>query len=275
MTSKRSIALALLLCVALPVVATAQDTALDNVLRDFERSGAYLLVVDGKPVTDAEIYENGTIPAVLVLSSAIPTPVVLRAGRKSIEAVSVLKVAKQSDGTVALHADAELMPIGQFKLVGASPTFTYGNHRVALDVKPPLLGLHKAAKLAQEDPHYARKAAEYQPNAAAIAALQSQPTPVTVKVFFGSWCPICKQKVPDLLAVEGALAGSNVTFEYLGLPEPPATWKDPEVLRLKVAAVPTAIVLVDGKAVGRLVNQDWNAPEVELARIVKNVAKKP
>jgi thiol-disulfide isomerase/thioredoxin len=98
---------------------------------------------------------------------------------------------------------------------------------------------------------------------------------VKVRVFFGSWCPVCKQRVPYLLAVEEALEGSRVAFEYLGLPLAPAAWKDPEVVRLKVTTVPTAIILVDGKAVGRLVNQDWSTPEVELARIVGGAAKKP
>ena len=252
---------------ALAGSAGAQKAPLDRVLRDFESSGTYVLTVDGKPA-DAEIYESNT-PAVLVIAPALPTPVLLRPGKAAtVETVPLAKVARQDDGTVGLLADSELVPLDPFKLVGASIAFTYGNKRLSLDPRPPLLGLHTAAELLAHDPYYARSAAEYRPGPTAVATLQAAAVPVTVRVLFGSWCPFCKQRVPRLLKVEEALAGSNVTVEYFGLPSPPAAWKDPETVRLKVTSVPTAIVFVGGKAVGRLIGDDWNTPEVELARLV-------
>jgi len=247
--------------------ARAQKIPLDGVLRDFESSGAYVLTVDGK-AADAEIYESNT-PAVLVIAPALPTPVLLRPGKAAtVETVALEKVSRQDDGTVGLLADAELLPLGKFKPAGASVTFAYGGHRVSLDPKPPLIGAHTAAELLAHDPAYARNAAEYRPGPNAVATLRAATAPVTVRVFFGSWCPYCKRHVPNLLALEEELAGSNVTIEYVGLPAPPAAWKDPEAVRLQVTSTPTAIVLVDGKAVGRLVGDDWTAPEVELARLV-------
>jgi thiol-disulfide isomerase/thioredoxin len=246
--------------------ARGQNVPLDRVLRDFESSGRFVLTVDGK-AAEAEIYESNT-PAVLVVAPALPTPVLLRPGQATVETVPLAKVARQGDGTVGLLADAELLPLGKFKPAGASVAFTYGSHRVSLDPKPPLLGRHTAAELLAHDPAYARSAAEYRPGPNAVATLRAATAPVTVRVFFGSWCPFCKLRVPHLLAVEEALAGSNVAVEYFGLPSPPAAWKDPEAARLQVTSVPTAIVLVDGKAVGRLVGDDWNNPEVELARLV-------
>lgn len=246
--------------------ASAQQPPLDAVMRDFKSSGTYVLTVDGKPA-DAEIFESN-LPAVLVIAPALPTPVLLRPGKAAtVETVPLAKVARQSDGSVDLLADAELAPLGKFKPVGASVAFAYGGKRVSLDPKPPLLGLHAAADLLEHDPAYARNVAEYQPGPTSIAALRAASAPVTVRVFFGSWCPFCKLRVPRLLAVEAALAGSNVAVEYFGLPNPPAAWKDPEAVRLKIGSVPTAIVFVDGKAVGRLIGDDWSAPEVTLARL--------
>lgn len=245
--------------------APAQQVPVDGVLRDFRSSGTYVLTVDGKP-TDAEIFESN-VPAVLVIAPALPTPVLLRPGKATVETLPLAKVARQGDGSVGLLADTELAPLGKFKPVGASVAFLYGGKQVSLDPKPPLLGLHAAAELLEHDPAYARNAAEYRPGPTSLAALGAAGTPVTVRVFFGSWCSFCKLRVPRMLAVEAALAGSNVAVEYFGLPSPPTAWKDPEATRLKVSSVPTAIVFVDGKAVGRLIGDDWNAPEVALARL--------
>jgi thiol-disulfide isomerase/thioredoxin len=250
------------------LAASLASAASDGVLRGFEPSGSYLLVVDGKPVPEAEIYESAKLPAVLVVSSVLPSPVLLRPGRKTVEGVSEASIARQEDGSVDLLADAQLLPLGEFKAAGASVAFAHGAMRVSLDPKPPLVGPHSAAELREHDPHYARAALEYQPSETAIAALRRQGEGVSVRVFFGSWCPVCKQRVPSMLEVEEALAGSGIEFQYQGLPQPPAAWKDPEAVRAKVSGVPTAIVSVGGRAVGRLIGQDWNAPEVELARIV-------
>ena len=246
--------------------ARAQNVPVDRVLRDFESSGAYVLTVDGK-VADAEIFESNT-PAVLVIAPALPTPVLLRPGKATVETVPLAKVARQDDGSVGLLADAEISPLGKYKPAGASVAFTYDGKHVSLDPKPPLVGLHTGAELLAHDPAYGRNAAEYRPGPTAIATLRAATVPVTVRVLFGSWCPYCKLHVPNMLRVEEELAGSNVTIEYFGLPSPPAAWKDPEAVRLDVKSTPTAIVFIGGKAVGRLIGDDWRTPEVELARLV-------
>jgi len=253
----------------------AQGVPLDSVHRNFEPNGEHQLLVDGKVSADAEIFKNGKIPAYLVISSALPTPVILTPRAHSVEAVPLAKVSRQADGTVGLFADAVLTPLGEFKLEGGAVVFTYEKRRVTLAAKPPLLGLHSAGDLDANDPAYPRNAAEYRPSATAIAALASQPAAVTVRVYFGSWCPHCREHVPRMLAIEQALAGSRVQVEYWGLPLPPEAWSDPEAKKLQIGSVPTAIVYVEGKKIGRLIGADWNAPEVELARLVKTFSPKP
>jgi hypothetical protein len=56
-----------------------------------------------------------------------------------------------------------------------------------------------------------------------------------------------------------------VQFEYFGLPR---DLKAPEAQRLKVKAVPTGIVYVNGKEVGRISGDGWKTPEATLAKIV-------
>jgi len=76
-----------------------------------------------------------------------------------------------------------------------------------------------------------------------------------------------------ILKVEDQLQGSPVKFEYIGLKRPPEAWKDPEVKRLKVSGVPTGIVYRDGKEIGRITGDIWNAPEVSLSKIINGTAQ--
>jgi thiol-disulfide isomerase/thioredoxin len=276
MTHKRSAVLAAmaLTLLAVPSISRAQGVPSDGVLRGFQPSGDYVLVVNGKPIPGAEVYENIQLPAFLVITSALPSPVLLTPRAGSVETVHIMKVAKQKDGTVDLLADAVLAPIGQFQMEGDNVLFTYEGRKVSLNPKPALTGLHPAADLKAHNPQYVRSASIYKPNPAAIASLKKEPNPVTVRVVFGSWCPHCRQHVPYILRVEDELKGSKIRFEYLGLPKPPDAWKDPEVKRLGVKGVPTGIVYVNGREVGRIVGEAWNAPEVLLNKIVYGPAVK-
>ncbi len=277
MTHTRSVVLAALALAVLAAssVSHAQGVPSDSVLRGFQPSGEYALIVDGVPVPKAEIYHNEKIPAILVLTSALPAPVLLTPRAGTVETVHIMKIAKQPNGTVDLLADAVLAPLGQFQMAGENVKFAYEGRKVSLNPKPPLTGLRKGAELKAHNPQYVRTAAGYKPNGAAIAALKKEPNPVVVRVFFGSWCPHCRQHVPYILRVEDELKGSKVQFEYLGLPQPPQAWQHPEVKRLKIGGVPTGIVYVNGKEVGRISGEAaWDAPEVLLSKLVNGPAAK-
>jgi thiol-disulfide isomerase/thioredoxin len=247
--------------------ALGQPVPSDAVLRGFQRIGDYVLLVNGKEDRGAEIYQNSKIPAYLILASSLPSPVLLTPGAGTVETVNLMKVAKQKDGSVDLLADAALAPQGKFQIKGEAIAFTSEGKAVTLNPNPPLLGLKKNADLKQHNPEYARTAQNYNPNQTSIAALKKEAQPVTVRVFFGSWCPHCRQHVPLLLKVEDLLGPSKIHFEYYGLPHDDFN-KDSEARKLKIHGVPTAIVYVNGRETGRLESQDWNAPEVSLSKML-------
>ena len=97
MTQMRSALLATLtvvLSLAAPAASRAQGMPSDSVLRGFQPSGEYMLVVNGKPVPAAEIYQNDKVPAILILSSALPSPVMLTPRAGNVETVNLMKVSK-------------------------------------------------------------------------------------------------------------------------------------------------------------------------------------
>lgn len=281
MTHKRSAlltALAILLLAVAPSAVRSQAVPSDGVMRGFQSNGDYTLNVNGKPVS-AEIYQHPKLGIFLILSSSLTSPVLLTPGGGTVETVHIMKVSKKPDGTVDLLADAVLAPIGQFQMAGTgneSPTFTYEGKKVSLNPKPVLTGLRKGAELKTHNPEYVRTAQSYSLNGPAVESLKKETRPVTVRVMFGSWCPHCRQHVPYMLRLEDALKGtkSTVKFEYFGLPKPPQAWSHPEVKKLNVRAVPTGIVYLNGREIGRIESQGWNQPEVLLQKIVNGQAAK-
>lgn len=253
----------LALALALPVLA---QPAVDSVFKDFKRTGEYLLMVNGKPVPAYEIYKNDDLPAYLIVSPAVPSPVLLTPRTMAVETVPAAKIVRQKDGTVALAADTDMKRQGEFKLEGDKVVFTSDGRKGSLVPNPPLLGTHKAPALKNHSPEYVVSARSYTPNGKALAALKKEAKPVKVKVFFGSWCPHCKQHLPYLLRVEDELKSSKIQFEYYGLPQRFSS--EPEAKKYGVDQVPLGIVFVNGKEVGRIRTNDWGSPETRLSGIL-------
>lgn len=239
----------------------APSAPVDNVLRDFQRTGDYVLLIDGKADARAEIFVNRTIPAYLILPTT-QSPILITAGAGTVETVPKQKVVRQKDGTVGLLADAVLKPQGKLRISDGRVDFTAEGKKAALGPNPPLLGLKKAADLKHHSPEYVQSAKTYSPNPVSLAKLKKQAAPVRVLVFFGSWCGHCKEVLPHILRVEDDIRGSKIQFDYRGISR---EFNDPELQRLKVNEVPTGVVYINGREVGRLTKDDWTAPEVALS----------
>lgn len=238
----------------------------DAVLHGFERTGDYQLAVGGKVQPAAEIYALPSgVPAFLIISSALPSPVLLSPGEGSVQTVQLMKIVKRADGTVDLMSDAALSPQGKFEIVGEDVRFKTEGRSAALQTRPSLLGLKKAVDLTTYNPEYARRAKVYQPNAKAVQQLRQVAKPTRVRVYFGSWCPHCKEHVPLLLKVEEQIKGSKVQIEYYGLEK---GLNSGDAKKFDIHSVPTGVVYSNGKEIGRLGTADWVAPETALAKLL-------
>lgn len=256
--------LALTLLVA-PRPAAAQIPA-DEVLKDFHIIGDYDFALAGKVLKNAEVFFSERAAAYLVMAPELDSPVLLSPRGRAVEAVHLMSVLKRNDGTVDILADAMLEPVGPFQLKSGELTFLLDGKDARLQPKPWLLGRHAGERLKEHNPEYAFKAAQYVPRGEHLERLRRLSGDVRVRVYFGSWCPVCKRLVPNVLRVDEELAGSRIEFEYYGLPQPMT--QDPETERAGIHGVPTVVVFVGGKEVGQLTGQDLAVPEASLSGLL-------
>jgi thiol-disulfide isomerase/thioredoxin len=242
----------------------AQSVPSDAVLRNFEISGDFILSIDGKEQPKAEIYFSETARAYILMTSEFPSPILISAATQSVDTIDLMKVAKQPTGTIDLLADAVMQPAGKYTVDGPNISFGYSGKKLRVSPRPYLLGKRTGAELLAHNPAYVRKANAYAPDAGIMKRLKAQKEPVRILTFFGSWCPHCSAHVPLLLKVEQGLAGSKFQFEYLGMPKGPAFGEVPEAKQYKIDGVPTSILFVGDKEIGRIPNSQWSNPEVAL-----------
>ena len=253
----------LCLCLLAPA-ALAQEA--DSVFRDFEPTGELQLEMNGSVMDSAVIYRSQRAASYLILGDDLKSPVLVNIRSQRVERVSFLKVKKNDDGTVDILADAAFEPMGAFKLGGQEVKFELEGQQAVLAPKPPMLGFQTPEALDKHNPAYGFKAKEYQTKAGDIAKLEKFGKNVRVRVYFGSWCPVCGRLVPRIMKVQEQVENDKLEIEYYGLPSPMSD--DPMAEEQDVHGVPTAVVYVDGVEVGRLSGGELTSPETSFANML-------
>ncbi len=261
----RSALLAALVLVLTAVPALAQVPS-DAVFSGFEPNGEFLFELGGGILENAEIFYSDRAGAFLIMAPELSSPVLLGTRTGEVESVHLMKVAKRSNGTIDLLADATFDQTGRFTLEDGEAHFEVKGQVAKLVRKPDLIGLQQAEKLLGYKADYAYESNRYVPKAADLNSLKAQGQDVRVLIYFGSWCPTCSRLVPRVLKVAEELKGSKVQFEYYGLPRQMDT--DPRTKRDKITGVPTGIIYVGDREVGRLSVQELNAPEAGIKGVL-------
>jgi hypothetical protein len=74
--------------------------------------------------------------------------------------------------------------------------------------------------------------------------------------------------VPRIMKVAEQLEGSRFSFDFYGLP--PGITSDPEATRVDIHAVPTGVIYLGGKEIGRIEGSGWRVPELALNNLLVN-----
>lgn len=256
-----ALVVALSMALALPTAAQLQTPEIQGLSPvDFQ------VTVDGKLIEDARIYRGARPPAFLILTPALPAPTLLIPGQGSVRTIDLMKLAKRADGTIDVLPGATLALEGNFQIHDQAVVFTVQNKQVRLEEKPPLLGLRGTDDLKEYSSTYQQGAADYTPDAGTLSQLKGESKTVRVRIYFGTWCPLCSRTVPHIVRLADELEGTQIDFEFYGLPQ--GFGDEAEARKHGVTAVPTGIVFVDGKEAGRIQGQSWLRPEQVLQDIL-------
>jgi thiol-disulfide isomerase/thioredoxin len=244
----------------------------EPVIKGFYPIGDYVLEIDGAVVPEAKFYLAEQVPALLIRAGEGSANALLRPGDGSVEFIPPEAVATQSNGHLDVRVGSS-PDKAKFQIFASWIVFPVENKEWTLKEKPWLLAVQSVESMLAHNPEYVWRSEAYSPNAKIIEDLKAESKNVQVRVFFGSWCAHCKRHVPHMLKVSTQLEGSNIHIDYYGLPRGWST--HPVAGPLKVTAVPTAIVSVDGKEIGRITGNQWLTPEVAIQQILQQEASSP
>jgi thiol-disulfide isomerase/thioredoxin len=253
-----TIALLLSMTIASPLLAQAASS--------FTASEDYMVEIDGKTTSTANLYWSQAARAFLIVAKELPTPLLVEPVSRQVRSVPLVKLASRADGSVGILEGAALTPKAVIDTTQGLASFNVDGRAIRVVDKPPLVGWQTPATLNTYSPKYGERADAYTLQAKAVGELRGRKDDVRLTVFFGSWCPFCQQKVPMVMKLARELAGSGVKIDFYGLPRNISS--DPQAKKYGVKAVPTGIVFVSGKEVGRITADAWASPESSLAKIL-------
>ena len=233
-------------------------------IEDLVLTRDYLVEVDGEESPGAEVYYSDYEVAWLLKVPGHGSLLVSPRG-KSVQRVAEKAFKKKAGAAAGLEPLTDGEAVTEFTQSRGVITFELDGHTFALRPAPPMLGRQSSEAVANRHPTFEGKAAQYRKRAAAKAApalKAGDQDELIVRVYFGTWSPICERIVPKLMALEEAWR--TVRFEYYGLPKPLI---DDEVARAqRITGVPTVLVLRDGEEVARLAGRQLDSPEEALSR---------
>ena len=249
----------------------APTTAEDPIhpeLREFFRTGKYALYISGTEQAKARFFHSRRAGAFLILGSDFGQALLIRPRAKTVTALSPDDVAERPDGGMDVVAKAELQELGAIRLERRDVLINVEGLTARLQPRKYLLGLKEAADLTLHTPEYERKGKPYRLRPSETKRLKSEKRDVKVRVFFGSWCHTCTRLLPRIIKVDQVLADSNIEFDYYGLPKVPAMGRDPQARKHRIKRIPTALVYVDGKLIGRISSTGLSCPEAAICNLL-------
>lgn len=263
---RRVAAVVALSMLSLTVPASAQSPR-GEIQRGFELVDDFIVVVDGQDSPDAKVYRSSRTSAILIMPATVVSPPILVWPRQRVvESLNFMKIQQLAGGFVEVRTDPVVATHPPFEVVGTNVVFDIDGKQMRLKPKPPLVGLYDTPTMLERSAVYSRRAEAYSPEQEVLDRLSQVKDSVRVRVFFGTWCPACGQMVPRILNVAERLNGSGLSFEYYGLPR--GFQGDTEATKYNIESVPTGVIFVNGREVGRLQGNDWRQPEAALWNLI-------
>ncbi len=146
---------------------------------------------------------------------------------------------------------------------------TLGDHTLLISPHQGPAGEIGLEELYQTAPAWRRRAAAYEPDRQAVAALAAHREPVDVTVAFGTWCGDSRNYVPKLLRALDDAANPNLRLELVAIGRGFSAPAE-RLLGQRLTNVPTVIVSQDGDEIGRIAETPAAATaEADLAAVLR------
>ena len=192
---------------ALTVAPLASQDA-HPTLAGFEASTDFQLLIEGRVDAEAELRFSQTAAAVLITSGNLDGPILVWAGSKRVDQVLPGDLLDRANNAVDLSEGVTRKYLGDFTNEDKEFILPIPGKDVRMRPTPPLLGFQTLAGLLDHSPGYKTGMSQYEPSSAILSKLADLDG-VEVKVFFGTWCHVCKNFLPNLLKVHEAIEGSG------------------------------------------------------------------
>ncbi|MBU1701363.1 MAG: thioredoxin family protein [Candidatus Eisenbacteria bacterium] len=223
----------------------------------FENLGYQVFQAD-TIIPRAHLYDSEDYQSMLLLPGT-GAPLLLELGTQSVYEIAPEDLDLSGEDPVLSNLENGLFFCALITEEGSihidSPVRSY-----RLSPLPQFLGPATLAEVLALKPAYALDAREYLPDPDAIKMLKTVGEPVDIKVFFGTWCRLCKHLLPGFLRVMEEAGNPNFNVEFMGVDE---DVMEPETLlqRYSVSQTPTIILLKNGSEIGRI--EEAAVPNVE------------
>lgn len=124
------------------------------------------------------------------------------------------------------------------------------------------------------NPEYRQRVVSYKPKRGAIDFLRHFSAPVTIEVFYGGWCSDSRDHVPSFIKVIEQADNPNFSVSFVAVdenkqePGGSTQWRH-------IERVPTFVVSVAGREIGRIIETPKGTVEEHLVKILKLAARQP
>lgn len=127
--------------------------------------------------------------------------------------------------------------------------------------------LSQVESFLSENPHYRDIVKSCQPDSGALEGIKDRFTGLSLKVFFGDWCPDCRAHMPTFLAAILELGEDDFELEFIEMNRQMSDGLN-KAAQHEVMAIPTFIFFKDGAEIGRIIERPKESMGKDMALIL-------
>lgn len=232
----------------------------------FRRACRFTVARNGEPLAASRVYER-TGSADLVAAPGDGTWLYVRPATRRFQPLEPASVRDAGERTVIV-VPPPASGGRSLRFDRAAAALVLGDEGgLAVIPTPDLLGETTEEAFLGLCPELQDRERNYEPDPDAVRELAACTRPITLEIYFGSWCPHCQQVLPRLLRVLRDADNEHLSVRLYALPRQ----LDGTEGR-GVGKVPTIILLEGGTEIGRFHGLEGAPVERTLADLVRATA---